>query len=153
MLQCTQNGVLVMPVTYAIDADKKTVRTRCAGQVTLEQVIEHLRALEQDPECPRHLNVFLDLSELDVNSIPKTPQVSRAVLEVQRVEGRISFGACAILAPHDALFGMMRMFEAMTERQFRVTRTFRERMEAEAWLAAHLSPDGSGGANLQPSDR
>ena len=122
-----------MPITYQIDADKRTIRTKCLGNVTLPEVIDHFRTLEQDPKCPERLDVFLDLREM--NSIPEPRQISTVITELRRVRARVRFDACAILACGDALFGMMRMFEALAEELFRVTRAFRAATEAEAWLA------------------
>jgi hypothetical protein len=119
-------------VTYKIDANKRTVRTKCVGLVTLQEVIDHFRTLEQDPECPDILDVFLDLSEMA--SLPETREISTVINEVKRIRGQVRFGACAILARRDALIGMMRVFEAMAEECFRVTCTFRVANEAEAWL-------------------
>jgi len=124
-----------MPVLYSIDGDKRLVRTRCVGQVTLEEVVDHFRTLVQDPDCPSNPDVFLDLSEMEATSAPMALQVSRVVLEVKRIQSLVQFGACAILAPVAALFGMMRMFETMAEPYFRTTRTFRDRNEAEQWLS------------------
>jgi len=121
-------------VTYKIDANKRTVRTKCVGLVTLQEVIDHFRTLEQDPECPDILDVFLDLSEMD--SLPETREISTVIHEMKRIRGQIRFGACAILARRDALIGMMRVFEAMAEECFRVTCTFRVASEAEAWLVS-----------------
>jgi hypothetical protein len=44
-----------VPVTYRIAADRKTIRTTCTGDVTLQEVIDHLWKLQQDPECPERL--------------------------------------------------------------------------------------------------
>jgi hypothetical protein len=63
-----------MSVTYKIDANKRTVRTKCVGSVTLHEIIDHFRILQQDPECPDRLDVFLDLSEME--SLPETGQLS-----------------------------------------------------------------------------
>jgi hypothetical protein len=126
-----------VPITYQIDADKRTVRTKGVGPVTLQEVIDHFRTLEQDPERPERLDVFLDLSEVD--SLPETHQISTVVTELKRIRPRLRFDACAILARVDALFGMMRMFEALAEDFFCVTRTFRIATEAEAWLVSQQS--------------
>ena len=126
-----------MSVTYKIDANKKAVRTKCVGLVTLQEVIDHFRALEQDPDCPDLLDVFLDLSEVD--SLPETHQISTVINEVKRIRGQVRFGACAILANRDALIGMMRVFEAMAEECFRVTCTFRVANAAEVWLVSQQS--------------
>jgi hypothetical protein len=124
-------------VTYKIDANKKTIRTKCVGLVTLQEVVDHFRILEQDPDCPDILDVFLDLSEMD--SLPETREISTVINEVKRIRGQVRFGACAILASRDALIGMMRVFEAMAEECFRVTCTFRVANEAEAWLVSQQS--------------
>ncbi len=130
-----------MPVIYTFSADRRTIHTRCAGPVTLQQIVEHFRTLERDPACPSQLDVFLDLRELEVASIPHSRDLSGIVLEVKRVENRVRFGACAILAPGEAIFGMMRMFEIMADTRFRTIRIFRDPAEAESWLASEQARD------------
>jgi hypothetical protein len=103
----------------------------------VQEVVEHFRILEQDPDCPDILDVFLDLSEMD--SLPETHEISTVVNEVKRIRGQVRFGACAILASRNALIGMMRVFEVMAEESFRVTCTFRVANEAEAWLVSQQS--------------
>ncbi len=39
-----------MPVTYAIDAQERVIRTWCVGRVTLAEVVGHFRELERDPD-------------------------------------------------------------------------------------------------------
>jgi hypothetical protein len=84
-----------VPITYQIDADKRTIRTTAVGYVTLQEVIDHFRALEQDPECPERTDVFLDLSE--VESLPETRQLPTVIDELKRIRGKLRFDACAIL--------------------------------------------------------
>ncbi len=86
---------------------------------------------------PERADVFLDLSEVD--SLPETLQISTVVRKLERTRARIRFDACAILVKDDALFGMMRRFEALADELFRVTHTFRIATEAEAWLVAQKS--------------
>ena len=135
-----------MPVTYTFSADRRTIHTRCAGLVTVQQIVEHFRSLERDPICPSQLDVFLDLSELEVTSIPHSRDLSGIVLEVKRIEKRVRFGACAIFAPGEAIFGMMRMFEIMADTQFRTIRIFRDPTEAQSWLACEQSRGEKRGA-------
>ena len=73
----------------------------------MQEVIDHFRTLEQDPDCPNLLDVFLDLSEVD--SLPETREISTVINEMKRIRGQVRFGVCAILASRDALVGMMRM--------------------------------------------
>jgi hypothetical protein len=100
--------------------------------VTPEEVIEHFRSLEQDPDCPSRLDVLLDLSEL--TSIPNKENLRDVTHEIGRIRGKVQFGACAIVAGRDVLFGMLRMFEVFAEEQFCETRVFRSKDEAEPWL-------------------
>jgi hypothetical protein len=93
--------------------------------------------LQQDPDCPDRLDLFLDLSEMD--SLPETGQRSTVVSEVKRIRGQIRFGACTILASRDAVVGMMRTFEVMAEECFMATYTFRVADDAEAWLVSQQS--------------
>jgi hypothetical protein len=123
-----------VPVTYNIDAANGVIRTKVYGHVTLQEVVDHFQTLALDPECPQRAKVFLDLSETE--SLPDAPQISAVVVEVKKLRRKVSFDACAVLATRNALFGMMRMFEALAEDYFRVTRTFRVAAEAEAWLAS-----------------
>jgi hypothetical protein len=92
-----------VPVTYKIDADKRTVRTKCFGRVTLHEVVNHFRTLQQDSDCPDRLDVFLDLREVD--SLPETVELSKVVIEMKTIMSKVRFGACAILANRDAVFG------------------------------------------------
>ncbi len=121
-----------MPVTYAIDAQERVIRTRCVGRVTLAEVVGHFRELERDPDCVGRLDVLLDLSE--TNSLPRTQDIQAIPNELARIREKIRFEACAIVASTDALFGMLRMFEVLAERYFRVIHVFRSRAEAETWL-------------------
>jgi hypothetical protein len=126
-----------VPITYQIDTDKRTIRTKAVGRVTLQEVIDHFRTLGQDPRCPERTDVLLDLSEVD--SIPEPAQLSTVVRELGRIRPKVRFDACAIVASGNALFGMMRMFEVLAEGAFRLTRTFRIAAEAEAWLVTQQS--------------
>ena len=126
-----------MPVTYQIDKASKIIRTRCTGPVTLEEVIDHFRVLEQDPDCPVFVDVLLDLSE--ETSVPKKENLHDVTREIGRIRGTVQFGACAIVACTDALYGMLRMFEVFAEQYFHESYVFRKTSEAEAWLTSRRS--------------
>jgi hypothetical protein len=123
-----------MPVRYEIDTVQRIIRTKCSGAVTLEDVIDHFRVLEKDPDCPQHLDVLLDLTEQTL--VPASENLRDVAREISRIRGKVQFGTCAIVACTDALFGMLRMFEVFTEPYFLRTRVFRTAREAEAWLAS-----------------
>jgi hypothetical protein len=105
--------------------------------VTLAEVVEHFQELGRDPECTGHLDVLLDLSE--TNTVPKTAEIQAIPYEIARIREKVRFEACAIVAVRDPLFGMLRMFEVMAQRYFRVIHVFRVMADAEAWLASQSS--------------
>jgi len=121
-----------MPVVYEIDQSRNTIHTSCIGDVTLYEVVEHFQTLEQDPACPSHLDVVLNLS--DQASVPSTSQLRIVSEEIARVKGRVQFGACAIVVGNDALYGAAMVFEVLAARGFRVTKIFRDRDAALSWL-------------------
>ena len=123
-----------MPVTYRIDVAAKIIRTTCGSPLTLEDVIGHFRTLGTDPDCSGRLDVFLDVSEVD--RVPESSQFAAMKAEIAVLRGKVQFGACAIFATRDAMFGMMRVFEVVTQPYFAAPRVFRDKLEAEAWLVS-----------------
>jgi len=126
------NWSLDMPVTYKIDTSRKLIRTKCSGNVTLPEVVDHFRELARDPECPEYLDVLLDLSE--ETSLPATSQLQSVAYEIMRIQQRVRFGLCAVVAERDALYGMLRIFAVTAEDYFQAISVFRTCHEAEVWL-------------------
>jgi hypothetical protein len=122
-----------MPITYEINRAASLIRTRCYGHVTLADVRDHFKVLALDPDRPDHLDVFLDLREM--TSPIKAEEIREASKTISRVPPSLRFGACAVVAERDALYGMSRMFSVFAEPFFRVIQAFRSAPEAEAWLA------------------
>jgi len=125
-----------LPVIYEINRNTNLIRTRCVGNVTFEEVVGHFAELECNPQVPKQLDVLLDLSEL--TSVPGADQLVSVAEEIGRIEGKVQFGLCGIIAPSDLLFGMSRMFEVFAARQFRATKVFRRMDDAEKWLASPI---------------
>jgi hypothetical protein len=123
-----------MPVTYEIDQARRLIHTRCVGDVTLNEVIEHFDVLAGDPACPDRLDVLLDLSEQ--MTLPASSQLRLVTRKIEDVSSRVRFGRCAIVATTDAMYGMTRVFGALTEGQFAAVRVFRNIDEARTWLDA-----------------
>lgn len=56
---------------------------------------------------------------------------------MNRIEGlryRVRFGACALVAQSDLLYGIARMFSVLAETQFEQIRVFRDFLPAEFWI-------------------
>ena len=133
-----------MPVTYTLDTQTRLVRTLCIGNVTLAEVLEHLREFEKDPNSAGRVDVFLDLTE--TTSLPVGFQIAAVADQLRKIHETVRFNACAVVAQRDALYGMMRMFQVMAEPYFHAIRVFRNYAEAETWLAAERLPVPGQGA-------
>ena len=120
-----------MPITYLIDKDRGRIITTCAGHVTLREVMAHFDELQRDPERPARLDVLLDLA--GQLSLPDASQIRAAADRVGLVTDLV-FGACAVVATRESLYGMARMFEVLARGHFAAIQTFRDRLEAERWL-------------------
>lgn len=123
----------IVPVRYEIDPRLGLIRTRCEGFVTVPDVVGHFRQLAADPECPRHLDVLLDLRF--ITSLPTVEKLQAVELEMARVRSVVEFGACAIVADRDEIFATAKVFEVVAARMFGASHVFRGISEAEAWLA------------------
>jgi hypothetical protein len=122
-----------MPVIYQIDKRHGLIRTKCVGNVTEPEVLQHFRTLEHDPDCPDRLDVLLDLREMI--TLPSDQNLRAVSQEIARLRERVQFGACAIVASSDAVFGTAKVFEVFAARGFRSTTVVRGPAEAEVWLA------------------
>jgi hypothetical protein len=121
-----------MSINYQIELSRELIRTKATGPVTWEQVADHLRQLEADPEFRRSLNVLLDLTAC--TSLPDRDQLEGVANQLHNLGGRDRFQRCAIVASRSALYGMLRMFEVLAQEQFVETHTFHTVPEAELWL-------------------
>lgn len=129
-----QNYQCAMPVTYSINGEALLIRTKCSGNLTLQEVIDHFRTLRDDPACPSYLNVLLDCAEI-VN-LPNSRQLEAVGYEIRNLREKVRFGFCAVIAPRDALFGMLQVFAVVAQDYFREIRVFRSLEEGEYWLHA-----------------
>lgn len=127
-----------MPVTYELYPERHLISTRCTGETTLSEVLEHFDVLEQDSNRPPYLNVMLDLTEQ--TSIPTAHQILAAATRIGMAKWLIDFRACAVVVKRDALFGMLRMFEVFAHHHFERLRIFRDPKEAWEWLSAVPCP-------------
>jgi hypothetical protein len=121
-------------VTYQIDSARKLIHTICSRPLQFSEVIDHFRTLKDDPACTGHLDVLLDVS--DVDFLPESRQFGPINAELSVVRAKVQFGLLAIIAPGDVMFGMMRIFEVAAASYFREIRVFRAAAEAQAWLAS-----------------
>jgi hypothetical protein len=142
MLLWTRVGSRVMPVTYRIDTERRIIHTACARPLTFAQVMDHFRELSEDPACAGRLDVLLDVTDVDM--LPDSSQLGAVGAALGTIRKKVRFGVCGIIAPSDAMFGMMRIFEVKAGDYFDATRVFRKAADAEAWLTSQLAGSETG---------
>ena len=83
---------------------------------------------------------FVDLME--VTELQLTAEDIHGIVAENRVTAQAAPSVIvAVAAPHDHLFGMARMWEALADQTGWTIRVFRARQEALAWLRAELGRD------------
>jgi hypothetical protein len=121
-----------MPVYYRIDFAAERIDTACVGEVSLDEVLGHFRELAA-AALPRRLDVLLDLTQM--TSLPETGEIRQAADALVGTTMPTRFRACAVVAKENVLFGMSRMWVVYAESAFERVHVFRDRGEAERWLA------------------
>jgi len=130
-----------MPIRYRVNSDTGLIETECIGDVRYDEVLAHFAELESDPNLPKRPDVLLDMSRMD--SVPESGQLRSVAAQFDRFPSRIEWGACAIVAETDLLFGMSRMFQVFAESHFADSSVVRTRSEAVQWLESRRGPDRS----------
>ena len=124
-----------MPIQYEVDRDKRLLITRATGDLSPDDLFSYLDRLIADPEAEEcdELYVFqnVDLSQVSAADVRT---LARRATELSRPEGyRVAF-----VAPRDADFGMVRMYQAFRELGEERMAVFRTLDEACDWLGVKV---------------
>ena len=125
-----------MPITFSVKPDQGYYISKYAGRLTDDDLIKPWKDFFESGEWVPCLNELADISELDgqditMDGIMRLAQFVTSVLK----ENCKSVIKAAVYSPHDLSFGLARMYEAMADESIQEVRVYRERGEAEAWLA------------------
>jgi len=119
-----------MPVKNNIVLDQRIIITLMFGRITQDDVTGLYTALIADPKFDPSFDHLVDLS--GVEEIAVTSDIVRSL--ARRELAYHTKSRCALVAPQDVTFGMARMYISVRDHR-REYRVFRERAEAESWLA------------------
>jgi hypothetical protein len=121
-----------MPIHYRYDDAARRLLTRCEGQLTLQEVIDHFRELSGSTRLHPGSDVLLDLT-FQAN-VPPPENLADAASVLEEVSELIPLGRCAIVAPNDVANEIGRRFQAVTWPLFTGARLFQTNADAIAWL-------------------
>lgn len=120
-----------MPITYHLDVARRHIIGTATGTVTYADLAAHL-----EMEQSEHALGFTELLDCrDATTTITTAEIRQLAEALEKLARREPLGATAVVATNDALFGMLRMYDALTE-QIRPLRIFRRLADAEQWLAS-----------------
>lgn len=119
-----------MPITYVIDEKSNLVRTAAVGEITVQQIVDHLASQVQH-ETVGHCEV-IDVREVTPPYLSSS-QVWQAAQAVLAIALKSSPGPRAIVVENDTIYGMSRMFSTLVEDTFSI-RVYRDMKSAEHWL-------------------
>jgi len=133
-----------MPVSFEVDTQHRAVISRAWDTLTDGDLLEHQSQIEQNPSVQSDFNQLFDFREVTT--------VDLSSLGVRMLAGRNPFGEGAkrafVVQPGAlAMFGMMRMFQILTEDhpdELRVQ--FNEITAARAWVGLSEEMDDADGA-------
>jgi hypothetical protein len=132
MIPDAPGGRIAMTIQYQIDASSNRITTRVFGEVTIDEVLQHLDEVSADSGFEPDLDLLLDL--IDCKTLLDADQIRTAAERMTADLSSFRFGRLAIVVVSDAIFGMTRMFHAFSEAAFSDAQIFRDRDQALQWL-------------------
>jgi hypothetical protein len=118
-----------MPATYRIDATRRLVVSTGSGTLTGDEMRGHQARLKSDPEFESDMDQLMDFT--GVEHVEITPQeVPQLAYDNPFREG----SRRAIVVQQPLPYGLVRMFQAMTEPHGAEIKLFHEVGEAMRWL-------------------
>lgn len=134
-----------MPIEYVVDSEAQLLQIKYLGPVTKQEILDHRQALEEDPRGVLRYSTIVDLR---YGSIALSADEIRDLALAARNRPWPP-SRCAFVAPYDALFGDLRMFEQWADTGPRQYHTFRSFREACDWLGVAVCPECADEANCR----
>ena len=118
-----------MPASYRIDKKRKMVFSLATGTLTDADCIRHRDRLLKDPRMDPSFDQLADITQAE--------RVELTINGIHAIAHPIPFGEGskrAVVTGHDFVFGMARMYQALTDHHSHEVTVFRDMDEARAWL-------------------
>ena len=122
-----------MSIEYVIFSEHRLVHVRILGYVKMADYVEHFRKLSFDPAYERPMRKLMDYRGCTHYKI--SAQGERGIArERLRFADVFAGEQCAIFAPEPHVFGMKRIYQAVSEQSGMETAVFSDLQEAMEWL-------------------
>ena len=126
-----------MPLRYSVHPERRCVVVACSGRVQLVDVLGYIHALARDPAFRPGMDELIDYSGAE--SYDLSPGDVYQVIDADnRYRPSLRIGRTAFVAPQDHVYGMIRMYEMLSDVETGAIRVFRSLAEACRWLEIEL---------------
>lgn len=123
-----------MKTHFIIDRANNRIHTTVAGEISTEELIEHIGRVHNHPDFRKGMDTLADFSSakashtIDLKKIMETKEYTASIEEVR---GRCKW---AIYANEENMYAFIRMFSFLTKGMQISVAVFKSREEAEDWL-------------------
>lgn len=125
-----------MPVALTFQ-EPNTFAVRASGRVTFEECHAMQAQLLADPHLSEGVRVLVDASA--VRGVPSASELRALAAEMQPMVER-GLGPVAVVTASPSVYGVVRMFSVFAELVNAIVMPFKERSDAERWLASKPAP-------------
>ena len=122
-----------MPLRYKIIANKRLVYVVGTEIVTIDDLVENIKELSEDPLYTAPMRKLVDYRRLE--KIELSMKESEIFAQEKERRKRVfDHEQCAIVAPKDVNFGIARMHTSLMNQSTMTAKVFRDLEDARAWL-------------------
>jgi hypothetical protein len=122
-----------MPITFSVEASKKTVLTTVTGPLLDGDLVGYLADLLNHPAYSPGFSALVVCRDVALGSF-SAAAVRRFAQFTREAEQQLEDSRVAIVAHQTAVYGIARMYQLLRDPRYEL-QVFRELSEAEAWLA------------------
>lgn len=125
-----------MKFQYQISRDENLIRLTCSGDISIDEVIDHMNRVHKDPDFRTGMNTIADLSGARLEmSFMEINCYKEFVQKIESVRGNCKW---AFYAPHSATHEPDSLFNMVFESSLIDVRLFKDKAEAELWVNSGL---------------
>ena len=122
-----------MPISYRIDLERNLALTTASGTLTDDDVLQLKARLLRDPDFKPGMKELSDIRSID--RLDVTPAGVRAVVQQdKRDRAHVASHKLALVLATEVAFGLVRMYQILTQSTMENVGVFRNIDEANAWL-------------------
>jgi hypothetical protein len=138
-----------MPADFRIDLEKRRVWSYATGDLSYEDMTDHMNRLAKHPQFDPRFSQMLDFRGISIVGVTTEEVIALAEVRVFSPQSKRAF-----VAPEPLNFGLARMYEALraTKGDDRI-RVFRDYDEALEWLDLEEGGDVAAGERSEATNR